>query len=109
MVSRRVPLRREQTAKAPCLLCSLEKQMGDERAPRRIRDRFPKSYSQIILRGELNINGAVGPIPVAGTYCAQCAWSWFLPPRRPCTCRNGRSLAQRDCADCRTRILNGQQ
>ena len=38
--------------------------MGDEGAPRRSRDSFRKSYIQIILRRELNVNGAVVLIPL---------------------------------------------
>ena len=54
VVSERVPLERaSRHGKRPGLLYSLEKQMRDEGAPRRIRDRFRKSYSQIILRREL--------------------------------------------------------
>jgi hypothetical protein len=38
--------------------------MGDEGAPRRIRDRLRESYNQIIICKELNLNGTVNPIPL---------------------------------------------
>ena len=59
------PLQREQTGKAPRLLHSLEKQMGDEGAPRRSRDSFRKSYIQIILR----IGNSMLTVPSCSSHC----------------------------------------
>jgi hypothetical protein len=48
--------------------------MGNDGAPRRILDRSSKSYIQIILRGDRNGNGEVGPIPLRKLQ-AQCGSS----------------------------------
>src|SRR6516164_605141 len=50
------------------LLCSLETQMGKDGAQRRDPGSGGKSYIQFVLRGGRNVNGAVGPHPMVGTY-----------------------------------------